>query len=257
MGSSVSSLPTSLTEEELKSLCGDEYEQILFDGLKNEEGKVYSTDFAKVAASHEEREVLRLFCTFFPNGIMNDLGFVALCRETKLLNKGIFPSKDAEKLYLKIKREDECPTLRGITYKTWRYQALPDIASCRGMTMESLLQKLSRFDGLIERITQDRKAQQVVQVEVDPESQVDLLEGTSAATGLGHFFSDVQKNAVLKIQSHARKKDAVKRKRQLSEVRPCVCCAPPPHLPHPLLTLLADKGGLPELPVRARSGGRG
>lgn len=68
MGSSASSLPAILSQDEVKNLCGDNFDQVLYDGLRDNEGNVFCTDLVRIASSHEEREVLRLFQTYFPSG---------------------------------------------------------------------------------------------------------------------------------------------------------------------------------------------
>jgi hypothetical protein len=216
MGSSASSLAPILTEDEVKGLCGDQYDQVLYDALKDHEGNVFSTDFMKIASSHEEREVLRLFHAYFPNGLMIDLGFVTLCRDAKLLSKALFTAKDAEKLFNKVKNDCPEPDLRGIRYKTWRYSVLPEIAIVRGLTMEVLITRLSRCEALITHINATRSEKQTLTVIEEPEEN--LLDNMQGNTGLGMLFNETQKKAVLKIQNQQRKKDAVKKTRRMSVV---------------------------------------
>lgn len=148
--------------------------------------------------------------------MMTDLGFVTLCRDSKLLSKGLFPAKDAEKLFNKVKKEGPDPELRGISYKTWRFSALPEIATIRGMTMEMLITRLARCDALIAQIHAGRSEKQVVVVIEEPEENI--LENAQSGKGITTLISDIQKNAVLKIQNQQRKKDAVKKTQRLSVV---------------------------------------
>mmetsp|Transcript_6112 Transcript_6112/g.9219 ORF Transcript_6112/g.9219 Transcript_6112/m.9219 type:complete len:230 (+) Transcript_6112:65-754(+) len=219
MGAGASALPALLNEEELKAMCGDKYDETYFNALKNEDGLVYSTVLCRIAESSVEREVLHLYSAYCPKGGMTENIFISLCRDTKLLNKGLFSVQDAEKLYRKCKSEADDSSVRTISYKTWRYEIIPDIASRKGMEVEKLLLKLSQCDDAISNVKSRRDDHEVAKPEEFSTKVVEerdtLMDIKSHPVHcLANAFSDVHHNAVIKIQNAQRSKLAKKRSQQ-------------------------------------------
>jgi hypothetical protein len=201
---------STLNEEEVKAVCGEHYDSFFFGALKNEEGLVFATDLNRLLSSNTELEVCRLFLTYSPKNNMNEQTFLTLLRDAKLLNKGLFSIKDAQKLFFKLKSEHESPSARGICYKTWRHQALCEIASLKGMELEKLLSKLSHCEDLIVAIAQKREDQKVVDVarqEVKPQPVTAPQNGGGPV--LKNIFTDAQRDACVKIQTAQRTKQAI------------------------------------------------
>jgi hypothetical protein len=198
---------STMNEEEVKAACGEHYDSFFFCALKNEEGLVFTTDLNRLFSSSTELEVCRLFLTYSPKNNMNEQTFLTLLRDAKLLNKGLFSIKDAQKLFFKIKSEHESPTARGISYKTWRHQALCEIASLKGLDLDRLLSKLSHCEDLIVAITQKREDHKVI----DIPQQVAKAHAAPAhsAPGLKNIFTDAQRDACVKIQTAQRTKQAI------------------------------------------------
>lgn len=218
-----------LSEEEVKAACGSHYDPFFFDALKNEEEMVFITDFNRLVSSSTELEVCRLFLTYSPRNNMNEQTFLTLLRDAKLLNKGLFSIRDAQKLFFKLKNEYEPTSSRGITYKTWRHQALPEIASLKGMELEMLLSKLSHCEDLIVAIALKRDDQKVVEVppaEVKPAPVVS--SPPPSVLGIKGLFSDAQRDACVKIQTAQRTKQAIIAAQRQKEV-----CSSQDHFPHP------------------------
>lgn len=220
MGAGASTAGAStLTEEEVKAACGDKYDPFFFDALKNEENVIFTTDFQRLVSSSTELEVCRLFLTYSPKNNMNEQTFLTLLRDAKLLNKGLFSVRDAQKLFFKLKSEHEAPTSRGICYKTWRHEALSEIASLKGIELEKLLTKLSHCEDLIEAIVQKRDDQKVVEfVPSEPKQPSPPPTQNNAALGIKHLFTDVQKEACVKIQTAHRSKQAIVAAQRQKEV---------------------------------------
>jgi hypothetical protein len=209
-GNNGSITKSTLNEEEVKAACGAKYDPFFFEALKNEEGLVFTTDFNRLVASSTELEVCRLFITYAPKNNMNEQTFLVLLRDAKLLNKGLFSVRDAQKLFFKLKTEHESSGSRGLCYKTWRHQALPEISSLKGMELEKLLSKLSHCEDLIVAIALKRDDQKVVEAAPVEVKQASVVSPPpSSALGIKGLFSDVQRDACVKIQTAHRSKQAI------------------------------------------------
>lgn len=153
---------------------------------------------------------------------MNEQTFLTLLRDAKILNKGLFSVKDAEKLFFKIKTEHETPLSRGISYKTWRHHALVEISSLKGVEIDRLLLKLSHCESLIDAIVQKREDQRVIEKEPSisaiPQSPP---HPANQLGGIRSMFTDAQKDACVKIQTKQRTKTAIiiaQRKKELKSL---------------------------------------
>ena len=228
MGASVSigsDIPPTLTEAQVKEICGESYEQHWFQALQNEQHLVTSKDLTTLVGSKVEREVLLLYFTYCPTGRMKNSAFFALCRECKLLSKSDFSIKKAEKMYDTNVAKHEEPGLRTICYRTFRYHLLLDVAPMKGWVVEKLLKRLSETEALIEDKNSQRKARMDVQATTDVAEKYDqqvtsaqVLEGVGNSLNLGSMFGASQHNAVVKIQSLTRQKNSQIEAKRVSEV---------------------------------------
>lgn len=212
---SAASIPTStstLNENEVKNICGDKFDYFFFNALKNEENLIFVTDLNRLLTSSIELEVCRLFLTYSPKNNMNEQTYLTLLRDAKLLNKGLFSVKDAEKLFFKIKNEYETPLSRGISYKTWRHHILVEISSLKGIELDKLLTRLSHCEDLIEAIAQKREDQKVIEKmpsDVKNSTKDILIPHQPAPLGIKNMFTDAQRDACVKIQTAQRTKSAI------------------------------------------------
>lgn len=221
MGAAASAVSNSLTmnEDEVRTACGEQYDPFFFDALKNEDNVIFTTDFRRLISSSTELEICRLFLTYSPKNNMNEQTFLTLLRDAKLLNKGLFSVRDAQKLFFKLKTEHEAPTSRGICYKTWRHEALGEIATLKGMELEKLLSKLSHCEDLIVSLAQRRDDQKVVEfVPNEPKQASPPPSQNNATLGIKHLFTDIQKEACVKIQTAHRSKQAIVAAQRQKEV---------------------------------------
>ena len=212
MGAAASITNSTMNEEEVKQICGDNFDSFFFNALKNDENLIFTTDLNRLISSNIELEACRLFLTYSPKNNMNEQTFLTLLRDAKLLNKGLFSIKDAEKLFFKIKTEHENPLSRGISYKTWRHHALVEIASLKGIELEKLLVKLSQCDNLIEALAHKREEQKVIEKNYNEAKQIVISSPRpthSSILGIKGVFTDAQQEACLKIQTAQRTKTAI------------------------------------------------
>jgi hypothetical protein len=236
---------STLNEDEVKAACGAKYDPFFFDALKNDDGLVFTTDFNRLVSSSTELEVCRLFLTYSPKNNMNEQTFLTLLRDAKLLNKGLFSVRDAQKLFFKLKTEHESAGSRGICYKTWRHQALPEIASLKGMELEKLLSKLSRCEDLIVAIALKRDDQKVVEAApVEAKQAQTITPPPPSALGIKGLFSDVQRDACVKIQTAHRSKQAIIAAQRQKEV--WLSCPLSLDIPHLVSVLLRSSGISPQ-----------
>ena len=151
MGSGVSSLPESFTEEELKTVCSercnDSYlynavfnNHMVFDSLKEENGLIDRSRFLEICNDSCEQEVLRLFLGFC-DGNMDVDTYTKLCYHTKMLSKKHLTRQDAIDLFNSFRKLK--PRLN---YSVFRYEIVPAIAEKRGCKVRDLIVKLSRVE---------------------------------------------------------------------------------------------------------------
>lgn len=94
MGSSVSSLPDNLSEQEFQQLCGTSYNPLHYSSLKSPTDNQLHKDMILLLTSTDyEKEVFQLYLNYTPtNGELNSKIFVKLLKDTKSLNKNNFTS---------------------------------------------------------------------------------------------------------------------------------------------------------------------
>lgn len=220
-----STLPPALSEEEVKSICGEVYNPKWFQALQDEFHKVATTDLTSLVNSKMEREVLELFFAYCPSGRMKNSAFYAMCRECKLLSKLDLSIQKAEKAYLGNVAQHENDGIHTISYRTFRYHLLADIAPVKSWKIEKLLKRLAECDALIEEKNILRKARFNMRVSSNVEESLeevtakDCLEGVENSLNLGSMFGASQQNAVIKIQSISRQKSSQIEAKRLKEVR--------------------------------------
>lgn len=186
MGGAASSFPDQLTEEELRNICGDRFDQAVYDSLKDDKGFVDKSKFLEAsglvtepdesnvqdveaapsesapvlaeAPGHEsaqsnmvcgdhEKEAEAVFKAYCHSGDMDSKTFIKLCKDIKLLNKQ-FSSGDADLVYQKAKKKNG-----SIKYQTFRNEILVDIAAKKGCDVNSLVNKIAASDGPVIRAT--------------------------------------------------------------------------------------------------------
>jgi hypothetical protein len=151
MGSGVSSLPETFTEEELQAACmtrcNDSYiqnavfkEHTLYNSLKSEDGFVHRDRFESICSDSCEQEVLRLFLGFC-NGNMDIAAFTKFCFHSKLLSKRRLTRQEAQNIF-NIHRKGK----QKINFLVFRNEVLPSIASKRGADVRDLIVRLARVE---------------------------------------------------------------------------------------------------------------
>jgi len=130
MGATVSILPDRLSEEHVKQLAGDKFDQTLFDSFKDSDGLITKEQLLKASNTHEEKVRLQ-FMKFSSNGEMDSKTFVKLCKDTNLLDNS-FKSSDADIIFAsaKSKRGNLAKT---ITFDIFKFAAIPAIAAKKGI----------------------------------------------------------------------------------------------------------------------------
>lgn len=146
MGASASTLPDKLSEEDLKTICCDMYDQRFYNCLKDDEGLVDRDKFSIISSNAKEQEVLLLFLSFC-DGLMDAETFVRFCQHCKLFSKRRFNRKLVEHPIESSAKPDPPQALSfPINYVTFRFSALPSIAAIRGSEVSQLITRLSRAD---------------------------------------------------------------------------------------------------------------
>lgn len=234
MGASVSvgsNLPPTLTEAQVKEICGESYNPNWFQAFQDDTHHINSADLTNLISSKVEREVLLLYFTYCPTGRMKNSAFFALCRECKLLGKSDFSIQKAEKIFDANLGKHEKPEVRTICYRTFRYHCLPDIAPIKGWIIDKLLKRLSECEAVIEDKNEIRKARVDVEATQDAAEEYnekvtskDCLEGVGKSLNLGSMFGASQHNAVVKIQSISRRKNSQNEAKRVSMVRTKSAC---------------------------------
>ena len=205
---SITQLPEKLNEEIARSVCGANFDQILFDAAKDGDGVVDRDQFLKNYA--EESEIRRVFAAYSPQGSLDSRTYIKLCRDMKFLNKK-FSSGEADLIFSKVSHAHP-----QINYSIFRHQILVDIASKKEVGVDKLLQKLATSEGPVLHATTAEK--------------VRFHDDQSTFTGThtenkNHFKNDIQAagpsehNAALKVQNVQRTKIAQKQVKELKEVK--------------------------------------
>jgi hypothetical protein len=150
MGSAnVTSFNENLSDQDLKVLCGSQYEPNMFTTLQNPATGYVSKDFffqllssSSSSSIGVEREVYYLYLQYCPNGEMDLKLFLKFCVETKTLKKLLFTKGEAELLFQKYK--SKYGLKKSINYFIFRHDLLPSIAMKRQWNIMNYLLKLSK-----------------------------------------------------------------------------------------------------------------
>ena len=145
-GASTSDLPEKLTEEDLKRICGDKYEDIIYKSLCDSEGNVSREQFLHVVSDNLEKEVFHVYQSFCPHGDIDSRTFVKLCKDAKLTNKKNFTVTDCDLMFQKAKSQSGVTT-KTLNYSTFRQNLVEEIAKKKSMEATQILTKIARVEG--------------------------------------------------------------------------------------------------------------
>jgi len=151
MGSSASSLPELLNENDFKNICGSDYNPIYYSTLKNIDGNVLRDFLILISSNSIEKEVFQLYLSFTSNGELDSKTFIKILKDTKSLNKNNFTSGDADLIFQKYKTKTGLKTLN---YNIFRNNMIPDIVQKKGIDIDGYLRKLSQCEGPVLHATQ-------------------------------------------------------------------------------------------------------
>ncbi len=215
MGAAASALPDKLSEEQLKAICGDKFDQSVYDSLKDQEGFVQRDQFLAVSGlgkgsstADHEAEARHVFNAYSHNSDMDSRTFIKLCKDLKFLNKK-FSSGDADLIYQKAKAKHGA-----VTYEVFRQEILVDMAVRKEIDVSKLLGKVAASDGPVLHAT--------------AADNVRFHDDTSTYTGAiaknENFKNDLTQagdehhNAALKLQKVQRGKNAQRQVEELKQV---------------------------------------
>lgn len=149
MGSAASSLPENLTEQDVRNVSGESYNQVYYHALKNSDGFVSRDFLVTVSANGDEKEVFRLYLSFCPNGEIDSRTFAKLLKDSKSLSKNSFSSTDADLMFTRYKTQKKV-----INYSIFRHFMIPDIAAKKNLSTEQYIAKLAKCEGPVLHGTQ-------------------------------------------------------------------------------------------------------
>jgi hypothetical protein len=239
MGGAASALPEKLSEEELKGLCQDKFDQAKYDAMKDGEGFVTKEQFLTLVQSGEEKEVLDLYTSFCPQGEMDSRTFLKFCKDTKLLKKNAFTSTDCDLIFQKAKNHQGSAS-KSIMYETFRNFVMPIIAEKTKLGVEGLMKKLARAEGPVltgthaeaVRFHDDKSTFTGAHAQGGPSIGKNDTGGVAMEGLLDRKEGDVrgravatdeelaaQNKAALKMQNATRSKVAMKRVQSLKEIK--------------------------------------
>jgi hypothetical protein len=221
MGSGASSLPERLDKTEVKTLCGEDYDTVVYSTLQNKEGVVERDRFLSLSSDRAEREVFQLYRSYATSdGRINQGSFVDLCRDTKLLHKnsGFSSSQSSVTFDDVVHAEDDADPKSGkfVNYQSFRFELLPVVADKKGMAVEDLVRKLSRVD-----VEHTHKAcvpskYGLLRADSQAAAQLSLLMGEDEEDNAA---LQVKWEAAVKLQRLERIRIARRRRRDLAEVK--------------------------------------
>jgi hypothetical protein len=147
MGATGSTLPDKLSEDELKNVCGEQFDPVVYESLKDSEGFVDREKFLTlvsgrvVGAADVEKEAETVFISYCPKGDMESKTFMKLCKDLKFLNKK-FTGPDADLLYQKEKSR-----FGNINYAIFRRHLVPSLAAKKEVSEDVIMKKIAASDG--------------------------------------------------------------------------------------------------------------
>lgn len=134
--------PERLDEEDLKNLCGEDFDRTLYLSLQKPDGYVDRNDLLSVTQG-EEQEVYKLYRSYASDeGSISQKSFNSLCRDSKLFSKsGGYAISDSS-----ITFEEAQSSANLVNYDTFRNTMLPAIASKKGVQLQDLVRRLSQVE---------------------------------------------------------------------------------------------------------------
>lgn len=214
MGAGASTaIPDVFTEEQIKVIVGEKFDQAIYDKLKDENGCVSKTQFLIACGimPDYETEAESVFNKYCHNGEMDTTSFSHICLDLKILNKQ-FPKQEADAIF------NDAKNAHGgkVTWTVFRSEIVPKVAEKKERTVDSLIKKLAaaedpRFYEAAPPIGGFRRPVPA------PAAFKNDLENAD----------EEQHNAALKLQNVHRSKIAQKQVQELKEV-----CFAPIFMPH-------------------------
>jgi hypothetical protein len=205
MGAGASTaIPDQFTEDQIKVIVGDKFDQSIYDKLKDENGCVSKTQFLIACGimPDYETEAESVFNKYCHNGDMDSNSFNHICLDLKILNKQ-FPKNEADAIFSNARNAHG-----KVTWTVFRSEIVPQVAEKKQRTVESLIKKLAaaedpRFYEAAPPIGGFRRP---------------VPAPAAFKNDLDHADQE-QHNAALKLQNAHRSKIAQKQVQELKEVR--------------------------------------
>jgi hypothetical protein len=126
MGSSVSLLPDTLVEDNLITLCGDEYSPFLYPALKNDLGEVTKDFFVSCCSPGVEGDGFRLFLRSANQGVVEKEEIPQM-----FVRVGIFLTDT--QIDCIIQHNENSQESSGINYFVFRKKVIPSVATHQGI----------------------------------------------------------------------------------------------------------------------------
>ena len=200
---SVDQLPEKLSEEDLKTLCGNKFDPSIYKSMHDEDGLVGRDQFLEVVSDSLEKEVLQVFRLYCPHGEIDSQTFLKLCRDARLMNKNNFSTADCTEIFNKAKNHGSSK------FSTFRRKLIPEIAAKKGIDEQRVVFRIACVD--------DPVPHKILKSQTDKGSIPENGEESDNPAPLP--VPDEHHRAALKLQTLQRKKTAVKMADGLREVR--------------------------------------
>lgn len=137
-------LQDEMDEVFLRRVMQENFDPIMFETLKDEEGIVTKDLLASVIQKGAEREVYLLFMGYAPTGKMNAEVYMRMCSNTKLLNKALTRTEAGDIFKKSLFRRnivgDE------VTFYLFKDGVLSDFADERHVDVDDIIKKMARFE---------------------------------------------------------------------------------------------------------------
>lgn len=147
MGSGISTLPEYLTEEEVKRITRERFNQTQFNSFKEENGTISKANFTTLMLNAQDNYVNELFLKFTgESGQMDSRTFVKLAKDAKLINSKTFTPGDADIIFHKAKARYGSAT-KTISYEVFKEMVVYEIATKLGVSVNDVMLELSKCDG--------------------------------------------------------------------------------------------------------------
>ena len=148
--------PESFTEDEIRAIFQDEFDQAVYDQLKDANGWVNRDALVQTLQQKKQdekeieiREVYKLFMGYSPSGDMNCRAFTLFIKDAKLLRKKTFTTPDANILFERAKVQQgaaQDSSSKTLHFPGFMKVAVPMIAEKIGLSTEATVHKLARVE---------------------------------------------------------------------------------------------------------------